>query len=107
MCQFVAALLVLTEHEVPSRFEADKSRAGSALSRALTRRVRGKLVIFGMGDQSGHADRLEVAVGDVGVGSEEVEGVALGIHGEQAVDKLGDVQDVIIGHGTLSRNRCH
>jgi hypothetical protein len=49
--EFVAALLLLTEHEVASRFEADKSSAGDALGCALTRLVRGELVVFGVNDQ--------------------------------------------------------
>lgn len=103
--EFVADDLRLTEHEVTSRFETDKSRAGDALSRALTRLVRGKLVIFGVGDQGGHADGLEVVVGNVCVGYEQVEVVTLGAHGEQTVDELVDVPDVIAGHREPFRNR--
>ena len=92
---------------MPSRFEADESSAGDALSRALTRLVRGKLVIFSVGDQGGNADGLEVVVGDVCVGYEEVEVDAVGAHGEQTVDELVDEPDVITGHGERSRNRRH
>src|SRR5688572_24574946 len=41
----------LAEHEVPSRFEADEPRAGDALGCALTRLMRGDLVVFGVDDQ--------------------------------------------------------
>ena len=43
--------LRLADHQVPSRFEADKPRAGNALGRALTRLVRGELVVLGVDDQ--------------------------------------------------------
>src|SRR5262245_4099237 len=54
--ELVEVRLLLTEHQVPSRFEAEKSGAGDALCRAVTRLVRCKLVVLGMGDQGGHAD---------------------------------------------------
>jgi hypothetical protein len=69
--------------------------------------VRGKLVIFGVGDQGGHADDLEGVVCDVCVGDEQVEVVTLGAHGEQTVDELVDVPDVVIRHRKVSRNRRH
>ena len=56
--EFVADDPGLTEHEVTSRFEADKPSAGDALNRALTRFVRGELVVFGVDDQGRHADGL-------------------------------------------------
>src|SRR5688500_9470242 len=85
--EFVADDLRLTKHEVTSRLKTDKSRAGDALSRAPTRLVRGKLVILGVDDQGGHGDGLEVVIGNVGVGYEEVEVVTLGAQGEQTLDE--------------------
>ena len=105
--EFVADDLLLTEHQVASRFEADKPRAGDALGRALTRLVRGELVVFGVGDQGGHADGLEVVVGDIRVGYEEVEVETLGAHGEQTVDELVDEPGVLTGHGEPFRDRRH
>ena len=83
-------VLLLTEHHVSAGFEADKPRAGDALGRALTRFVRGELVVFGVDDQGWYANRLQVVGVDVRIGDIEVEVVTLRAHGEQTVDELGD-----------------
>src|SRR4029453_6777474 len=52
--EFVADDLRLPEHGMPPRFETDKPSAGDALDRALTRLVRGELVVFRVDDQGRH-----------------------------------------------------
>ena len=76
--ELVADDLHLTEHEVTSRFEADKPRAGDALGRALTRLVRSDLVVLGVDDQGWCVDGLQVVVVDIRVGYERVEVDTLG-----------------------------
>ena len=60
--EYLALLLLLAQHQVASRFKADESSAGDPLGRTPTRLVRCKLVVSGVGDQGGYADRLEVVV---------------------------------------------
>ena len=105
--EFVAAFFLLADHEVASRFEADKLGAWDALGRSFTRLVRGELVIFSMGDQGGHADLLEVVVIHICVRNECVEDETSGAHGEQTVYELGDEPGVLTRHGERFRNRGH
>src|SRR4030095_7178372 len=60
--EFVANDPRLTEHQVAARFEADKPSAADALGRALTRLVRGDLVVFGVDDQGWYANGFEVVL---------------------------------------------
>ena len=98
-------LLLLADHQVASRIQADEPGTGNALSRAFARVVRGELVVFGMGDQSGHADRLEVVVIHIRVGNECVEDETLGAHGEETVYEFVDVAGVLTRHDELFRDR--
>jgi hypothetical protein len=100
----LALLLLLAEHQVASRIQADEPGTGNARSRALARVVRGELVVLGMGDQGGHADRFKVVVIHIRVGNECVEDEPVGAHGEQTVDEFVDVPGVLSRHDELFRD---
>jgi hypothetical protein len=97
----------MTEHEVPPRFEAHKPRAADALGRALTRVVRGDLVVFGVDEQGWYVDGLQVVVVDIRVGYERVEVDTLGTDGEQTVDEFGHEPSVLTTHGEPFREPRH
>ena len=105
--EFLANDFHLPEHQVTSRFEADKPSTADALSRALTRFVRRELVVLGMDDQGRHANGLQVVVVDIRVGDIKVEVETIGTHGEQTVDELVDESGVLTTHGEPFGDRRH
>src|SRR5689334_171258 len=105
--QFVADDLHLTEHEVPSGFEADEPRAGDALGGTLTRLVRGHLVVLGMDNQGWYVDRLQGVVVDIRVGDERVEIDTLGTDREHTVDEISHEPGVLTSHGEPFRKPRH